>query len=393
MHYLCNHVLHNTKGIDMAMRNPFITNGYAGPEYFCDRVEETQHIMELLTNENNMALISPRRIGKTELIHHCFAQPEIQAEYYTFIIDIYSTNSVCDLVNMFGKAIIDALRPKGKTVWEKFLMVLSSLRSEISFDINGLPVWGVGIGNLVNPEITLDEIFTYLNQTDKPCLVAIDEFQQITNYADNRIEALLRTYIQRCTNAHFIFSGSHRHLMAEMFTSPARPFYQSVTLMNLKPLDVGKYKEFASGKFEERDKHLNTEVVDELFNRFNGVTSYIQRVMNVLFLKTPTDGTCTPDMVEDAVNYNLSMASDTYETLLRQMPEKQRNVFIAISAEGEARSVKSGAFAKKYHLPSPSSVNSALKGLLEKDFITQEGDAYMVYDKFFDMWLRKNIIT
>ena len=377
----------------MAMRNPFITNGYAGPEYFCDRVEETQHIMELLTNENNMALISPRRIGKTELIRHCFAQSEIQAEYYTFIIDIYSTNSVCDLVNMFGKAIIDTLRPKGKTVWEKFLMVLSSLRAEISFDINGLPVWGVGIGNLVNPEITLDEIFTYLNQADKPCLVAIDEFQQITNYADNRIEALLRTYIQRCTNAHFIFSGSHRHLMAEMFTSPARPFYQSVTLMNLKPLDVGKYKEFASGKFEERDKHLNTEVVDELFTRFNGVTSYIQRVMNVLFLKTPTDGTCTPDMVEDAVNYNLSMASDTYETLLRQMPEKQRNVFIAISAEGEARSVKSGAFAKKYHLPSPSSVNSALKGLLEKDFITQEGDAYMVYDKFFDMWLRKNIIT
>ena len=377
----------------MAMRNTFITNGYAGPEYFCDRVEETQHIMELLTNENNMALISPRRIGKTELIRHCFAQSEIQAEYYTFIIDIYSTNSVCDLVNMFGKAIIDTLRPKGKTVWEKFLMVLSSLRSEISFDINGLPVWGVGIGNLVNPEITLDEIFTYLNQADKPCLVAIDEFQQITNYADNRIEALLRTYIQRCTNAHFIFSGSHRHLMAEMFTSPARPFYQSVTLMNLKPLDVGKYKEFASGKFEERDKHLNTEVVDELFTRFNGVTSYIQRVMNVLFLKTPTDGTCTPDMVEDAVNYNLSMASDTYETLLRQMPEQQRNVFIAISAEGEARSVKSGAFAKKYHLPSPSSVNSALKGLLEKDFITQEGDAYMVYDKFFDMWLRKNIIT
>ncbi len=90
---------------------------------------------------------------------------------------------------------------------------------------NGAPVWGIGIGNIVNPEITLDEIFSYLNQADKPCLVAIDEFQQITNYADNRIEALLRTYIQRCTNAHFIFSGSHCHLMAEMFTSPARPFF------------------------------------------------------------------------------------------------------------------------------------------------------------------------
>ena len=209
----------------MVMKNPFVTNGYAGPEYFCDRMEETQHITEMLTNENNMALISPRRIGKTELIHHCFAQPAIQKDYYTFIIDIYSTNSVSDLVNMFGKAIIDKLRPKG-------------------------------IGNMVNPEITLDEIFAYLNQADKPCLVAIDEFQQITNYADNRIEALLRTYIQRCTNAHFIFSGSHRHLMAEMFTSPARPFYQSVTLMNLKPLDIEKYKEFATAKFEERNKQF-----------------------------------------------------------------------------------------------------------------------------------------
>ena len=373
----------------MVIKNPFVTNGYAGPEYFCDRVEETQHITEMLTNENNMALISLRRIGKTELIRHCFAQPAIQKDYYTFIIDIYSTNSVSDLVNMFGKAIIDELRPKGRSAWEKFLMALSSLRSEISFDINGAPVWGIGIGNMVNPEITLDEIFSYLNQADKPCLVAIDEFQQITNYADNRIEALLRTYIQRCTNAHFIFSGSHRHLMAEMFTSPARPFYQSVTLMNLKPLDVEKYKEFATAKFEERNKHLDAAIIGELFARFGGVTSYIQRVMNVLFLKTPKQGTCTLDMVDDAINYNLNMASDTYETLLRQMPEKQRNVFIAISAEGEARSVKSGAFAKKYHLPSPSSVNSALKGLLEKDFITQQDDAYVVYDKFFDLWLKK----
>ena len=181
----------------MVMKNPFVTNGYAGPEYFCDRMEETQHITEMLTNENNIALISPRRIGKTELIHHCFTQPAIQKDYYTFIIDIYSTNSVSDLVNMFGKAIIDELRPKGRSAWEKFLMALSSLRSEISFDINEAPVWGIGIRNMMNPEITLDEIFAYLNQ------------------ADNRIEALLRTYIQRCTNAHFIFSGSHCHLMAD----------------------------------------------------------------------------------------------------------------------------------------------------------------------------------
>ncbi|MGN1236066.1 MAG: ATP-binding protein, partial [Bacteroidaceae bacterium] len=233
----------------MKKSNPFITNGYAGPEYFCDRVEETNQIVEMLTNENNIALISPRRIGKTELIHHCFNLPKIKENYHTFIIDIYSTNSINDLVNVFGKAIINSLRPKDKSVWEKLLQIITSLRSEISFDLNGQPVWGLGLGTLQNPETTLDEIFTYLNEADKQCLVAIDEFQQITNYNDKRVEALLRTYIQRCTNAHFIFSGSHRHIMAEMFTSPARPFYQSVILMNLKPLDTDKYNKFATEKF------------------------------------------------------------------------------------------------------------------------------------------------
>ena len=233
------------------LNNPFVIYGYKGAEYFCDRETETRQITELLVNENNIALISPRRIGKTELIHHCFAQPGIKDKYYTFVIDIYSTNSVSDLVNMFGKAIIDGLRPLGRKVWEKFINIVSSIRSEISFDINGQPSWGLGIGEIKNPEVTLDEIFAYLNNADKPCLVAIDEFQQITNYGDKRIEALLRTYVQRCVNAHFIFSGSHRHLMGEIFTSPARPFYQSVVLMNLKPLSLDKYREFAIDKFKE----------------------------------------------------------------------------------------------------------------------------------------------
>lgn len=376
----------------MKLNNPFVTNGYAGAEYFCDREEETKQITELLTNENNIALISPRRIGKTELIHHCFAQPDIKDKYYTFVIDIYSTNSVSDLVNMFGKAIIDELRPLGRKVWEKFINIVSSIRSEISFDINGQPSWGLGIGEIKNPEVTLDEIFAYLNNADKPCLVAIDEFQQIINYGDKRMEALLRTYVQRSVNAHFIFSGSHRHLMGEIFTSPARPFYQSVVLMNLKPLSLDKYREFAIDKFEERGKTLDPQVADEVYSRFDGITSYMQRIMNVLFLKTQEGSTCTTAMIDDAIDYNLDIASDTYESMLRQMPEKQRAVFIAISAEGTAKSVRSGAFAKKYHLPSPSSVNSAIKGLLEKDFITQSGDAYVVYDKFFDLWIQRNVI-
>ena len=372
------------------MVNPFVTKGYGGAEYFCDRVKETQDLVQLLTNENNMALISPRRLGKTDLIHHCFNQPEIKGRYYTFMIDIYATGSLRDFVNVFGKAILEELKPRGRKVWEAFVSALKSLQQEISFDINGNPVWSIGLGNMENPAVTLDEIFSYLSSADKPCLVAIDEFQQITQYPDGQnIEAALRTYIQRCLNATFIFAGSKRHLMGEIFTSPSRPFYQSVITMGLAPISEDKYTEFAIRLFEKNGKRLEEATVHEVYSRFSGVTSCLQRVMNVLYFRTNIGDNCTPEMVDEAINYLLDLYSENYEMQLSQMSEKQRIVFRSIVAEGKARNVTGGACIKKYHLWSASSVMSALKALLDKDFITQEDNAYMAYDQFFAMWVSR----
>jgi AAA+ ATPase superfamily predicted ATPase len=376
------------------MINPFVTNGYAGPEYFCDRVQETAILRDLLLNENNVALISPRRLGKTGLIWHVFNNEDIRNSHYCFVVDIYATKNLSDFVNMLGKAVIDELRPKGKKAWEKFINIVSSLRSEISFDVHGVPSWNMGLGTINNnPAVTLDEIFSYLNQADKPCLVAIDEFQQITKYEDDTIEATIRTYVQRCTNAHFIFSGSQRHIMNGMFTSPSRPFYQSVTIMNLQPLDLEVYTDFCVGKFEEADKRLDRNVVALLYNRFDAVTSYMHRILNVLYSKTEKGKECKPEMVDEAIDFILRLSSDTYESLYYQMPEKQRMLFLAIAREGKASSITGGAFINKHKLNSASSVNSALKGLLEKDFITVNKNIYSVYDQFFPLWLKfKGII-
>ncbi len=354
------------------MNNPFVTNGYVSPEYFCDRVKETEIIVSQLINGNNVALISPRRLGKTDLLRHCFGQESIKGNYNTFIIDIYATNSVRDFVNVFGKAILDELRPKGRAVW------------------NGLPTWSVGLGAITNPSATLDEIFSYLNNSDKPCLIAIDEFQQITKYTDGiNIEALLRTYIQRCPNANFVFSGSHRHLMGAIFSSPARPFYQSSTVINLSPISLEKYTEFCRNNFEEGGKILDTDTVEELYNRFEGTTSYMQKVMNLLYAKTPVGVECIKSDIDMAINELLDLSSDTYESLLYQMPEKQRIVFKAIAKEGKAKEVSGGDFVKKYDLRSASSVVSAIKGLLDKDFITNDNGTYQVYDRFFALWLNR----
>ena len=373
--------------------NPFVTNGYAGPEYFCDRVEETALLTNLLTNGNNVALMSPRRVGKTDLMKHCFQQDDVRDNYYCFIIDIYATNSLRDFVNMFGKSILEALKPKGRKVWESFLSTLLSVRSEISFDINGNPVWGLGVGSMTPPQTTLDEIFAYLRSADKHCLVAIDEFQQILYYTDRNIGAALRTQIQQCPNANFIFAGSQRHLMSEMFLSPARPFYQSVVPMSLYPISLERYWAFANPQFAENgNRQVTYKVVETVYQRFEGITANVQRMMNMLYMLTPKGETCDIDMIDRAIDTYLQLSSEYYAELLRQMPEKQRNVFLAIAAEGRVKSISGGKFAHKYHLPSASSVVSAVKGLLEKDFITQTDNVYYVYDRFFQLWLEKQSV-
>ena len=75
--------------------NPFVTNGYAGPAYFCDRIEETELLTSLLTNGNNISLMSPRRVGKTDLIKHCFLPYRVCQLYFRFVIPVSTTGIIC----------------------------------------------------------------------------------------------------------------------------------------------------------------------------------------------------------------------------------------------------------------------------------------------------------
>ena len=370
----------------MTVVNPFITQGYLSPHYFCDRVEETKYLTDLVINGNNVALISPRRLGKTGLIYHCFEQQHIKNNYHTFIVDIYATKNLQELVFYLGKSILGTLKPQGRRVWERFVNTLSSLRSSISFDINGMPEWGLGVGDVKAPQTTLDEIFMYLEQADKPCIVAIDEFQAVADYPEKNAEAILRTHIQRCKNTRFIYAGSQRHMMAEMFASPSRPFYQSTSMMSLAPIDIEKYMKFAQSLFKEYHKDITREAILVVYQRYEGVTWYVQTILNALFTMTEPEGVCSTEQIEMAIRQVITQQSFTYSFLLFQLPSKQKEVLMAICKEGKATNITSRPFLQRYSLTA-STVQGAVKGLLEKDFITQDLGTYSVYDQFFAMWL------
>lgn len=372
------------------IRNPFITSGYVSADYFCDRRQESERLVREVINGNNLALVSTRRMGKTGLIRHCFQFPEIKQNYYTFFIDIYDSRSLRDLVFALSKEILEGLKPVGKKALQSFWESMKSLQASISFDVNGMPSLNLGLGDIQNPSNTLDEIFRYLEKANKPCLVAIDEFQQITGYAEGNVEATLRTYVQHCNNARFIFAGSQRHVMGNMFLTASRPFYQSVSMMHLESIPLEEYAAFARGHFEQAGKGIEESVVEKIYQRFEGVTWYIQKVLNALFDMTAERGVCDVKMVPEAIRQIIDSFRYTYSEILFRLPEKQKELLIAITKEGKANAITSGAFIKKYKLASASSVQSALKGLLEKEFVTLEMGVYQVYDRFLGIWLKEN---
>ncbi|WP_278671833.1 AAA family ATPase [Alistipes indistinctus] len=373
-----------------ALINPFVTSGYVSSEYFCDREQETERLIREVTNGNNVALISTRRMGKTGLIQHCFHQPEIKDNHYVFFVDIYASKSLRDFVYALSREILEGLKPFGRKTIERFWNSLKSLQAGITFDPVGNPSFNVQLGDIRSSEATLEEIFRYLEQADKPCIVAIDEFQQIASYPEKNVEAILRTHIQHCVNTHFIFAGSQRHVMGNIFSSASRPFYQSVSMMKLDKIDEQKYTDFAVAQFARYKKKIEPEVVKDIYDRFDGITWYIQKMLNMLFSLTPAGETCTKEIIPEALKGVIASYHYTFEETLFRLPERQKELLIAITKEGEAKSVTSGRFVNKYSLASSSSVQSALKGLLEKDFITYEHGVYRTYDRFFCIWLTEN---
>ena len=368
--------------------NPFIVTGRIKPEYFCDRVQESERLIKSVTNGNNLVIISPRRMGKTGLIRFCYEKQEINKEYYTFFIDILHTSSLREFTYLFGREIYETLLPRSRKMIDQFIQTIKSLNGKFGFDpVSNLPTFNIELGDIEQPEYTLDEIFRYLAEADKPCIVAIDEFQQIAKFPEKNIEALLRVHIQKLENCNFIFAGSERHIIQEMFTSAARPFYHSADLLELKAIPQEIYVPFIVGHFEKRNRSICKEHVERVYKLFKGHTYYIQKTFNEAFADTPERHECTAEIIQTAIETMIASNDTIFREILSNIPEKQKELLYAIANEGEATGITSADFVKRHSLTSASSVQSAVKKLLDKDIITEINKVYSVTDKLFSLWI------
>lgn len=374
----------------MARNNPFIVTGKIDPQYFCDRVTESARLIKSITNGNNVVIISPRRMGKTGLIQFCYDKPELSNSYYTFFIDILHTSSLREFTYLLGREIYETLLSRSRKMVQTFMLAIKSLSGSFGFDpINNFPTFNVQLGDIAHPEYTLEEIFSYLEKADKPCVVAIDEFQQISKYPERNVEAVLRKYIQKISNCNFIFSGSERHIMNEMFTSAARPFYLAADILELRAIDRDIYTDFIVGNFVNRERKISSTVVHKVYDLFEGHTFYIQKTFNSAFAETRQGEECTLEIVAQAVDDMIEANDTIFREILSNISERQKELLYAIALEGQVSKITSSDFVKRHKLASASSVQSSLIRLLERDMVTVINKTYSVTDKLLGLWINR----
>lgn len=369
--------------------NPFFIGRYVDKQYFCDRVKDTETLVRHILNGRNVALISPRRLGKSGLIHHTFAQDVIKDRYTTIYVDIYATKDLCEMVKALSEAIVKAVGQK--KIWhEKFFSFIKSLRVGFHIDaVSGEPSFDIGIGDIENPDKTIRELFDYMEASEKPCILAIDEFQQIREYPQTNTEAFIRSLVQQCSRTSFIFCGSKRHTMTDIFYSPAKPFFQSVISQSLKPIPMETYVEFAGRMFSQRRKILDRAAAEAIYRMFDGCTWYMQMMMNEMFALTKEGMTCTTEYIDFAWDNIIMAQEDRYQAILYGLAPKQKQLLQAIASDRTVEGITSSDFVKRHRLVSASSVQAALKPLLKNDIVTCEEGIYRIYDYFFADYLAK----
>ena len=371
------------------LNNPFVVYGYKGPEYFCDRVAESNKICSALRNERNVTLVSSRRMGKTGLIHHVFNRMESDdKDCKCFYIDIFATKNTEQFVQTLASAVVGKLDSFSQLALRKVQEFFSAWRPAVTFDqLTGLPTVTLDIKPNEGNE-SLKQIFEYMKMSGKRCYVAIDEFQQIQNYSESGLEALLRSYIQFLPNVYFIFSGSHQHMMEEMFLSANRPFFQSSMVMSLGSIDIEEYWRFANRMLDEQHRTIGQDTFQRIYDFAEGITWYIQAVLHGIY--GHPDRTIDNTLVDDVVKELVEEQSTTFQNYCAWLTDNQFALLKAIACERSVKSPLAQHFIHSHRLPATSSIKTALRTLEDKMLVSRSAnEGYSVSDKLFAMWLMR----
>ncbi|HXC95210.1 MAG TPA: ATP-binding protein [Edaphobacter sp.] len=375
------------------MNNPFEYGIAVTGASFCNRTKETADLVNTINNSKRAFLYSERMMGKTSLLLRVLKNLD-REKYIGAYIDLWPTDDEASFITATAKGISQAMGTTAGDVIAASKKFFSRLAPKVSLGDDGLPK----ISFEYNPTVeqakkSLEEVLAVpqhiASETGKRVAIVFDELQRILEYDDDHVERLLRSIIQRQNNVAYIFLGSQKHLISDMFLNRKRPLYSAADHFPIGPIEVKHWRPFIREKFEASDRKIGTQVIEQICELTQGHPFYTQHLCHAIWERCEPGKEVTRDDIRKGVQVVLAREASAYTALWESLTINQRRFLRGLAVEDHHVSPYSSAFLQKYGLGHPSSIQRLSSALIKRDVIDRDARSYLISDRFLRIWIRE----
>ena len=374
------------------MINPFQYGGVVGKDAFCNRQKELADLVKAMKNSERLFVYSERRIGKTSLIRQALERLP-KRQFLSAYIDLWPTDGEESFAIASAKAIAESMASTAGRMLETARQFFGRLTPLISADAAGNPQisFEFARSGIKTPDLVevLSAPGKIAAKRERRVVIVFDEFQRILEYSSDLAERSLRTAIQNQKGVSYIFLGSRKHLIQEMFVDQSRPLYRAGGHYPLGPISTQDWLPFIRDRFRGSDKLISDSLIRSICQRTGGHPFYTQHLCHAIWEICETGSQVTEETIECATRLLLDRESYAYTALWESLAPNQRRFLMGIAGEPEGVKVFASDFLQRYNLRSPSNVQRAVEPLLTRDVIDRSDGSYVIGDPFFKIWIKQ----
>ena len=374
--------------------NPFYFGDLAVDEAFTDRRDELKSLKADMLNGLNVALIAPRRYGKSSLVRRA-SQELLGRGVLVAEVDLMKAPTKERFASHLARAIHDDVASPMFKAREAALRVFDSLRVKpvITYDAAG-GTFGFSFSAAHAAEdidATIERLLELpaelAAEQGKRVVVYFDEFQEVTDI-DPGLPALMRAVFQEQPDVGHVYAGSKRDMMSRLFNHENEPFYRSAKVMEIGPIPPDLFARFIRERFDATDRGVSDAAVEGLLELTHGHPYATQEVAYALWEEVPMGFTASVADLERALDVVLRSENARFTLLWESLSRTQRLLLLALAAEPGR--VQSTGYRNAHGLPAPSSVQRAVEALVLAEVVARRADGvHEIVEPFLMQWVRR----
>jgi AAA+ ATPase superfamily predicted ATPase len=372
--------------------NPFAYGGVVAGDAFCNRLREKADLTRAIQNHEKLFVFSERRFGKTSLVQTVLAGFSKKKAVCAYI-DLWPTDNEATFVTAMAKAITHSMSSSVGKLLETGKSLFSNLAPSVTIDEAGKPEVNFGVSKHARLVPALDEVLEtpakIAAKHDRDVVIVFDEFQQVLEYGNDRVEKKLRSVIQNHREVAYLFLGSRKHLIKKMFMDRSRPLYRAGGHYPLGPIAEEDWIPFIRERFAAGGKKISHSLIHSICERTQGHPFYTQHLCHALWELCGPGAAVTKELIQDALRLLLLREHYAYSTLWESLAMNQRKFLKGLASEDTPVKPFAGEFVRRSGLGSPSNAQRAVDSLLDRDVIDRENGSFLIVDRFFRLWVQR----